>query len=166
MLRRTSEPVEFAEHHLPGRQQLAEDLLDTLEDQHGLGLSAIQIGVPLRVIAIVNGAHGPEVLWNPTICGGGAGPFVRVKEGCLSFPDVFIMVPRSSIASVTYQNEHGEARWLDLGGTAAQAIQHEIEHLDGHLLIDHTKGAQRQLVVQRLKRFMRKTRKTGKRVSL
>lgn len=120
-------------------RKLAQDMLDTMYDSDGVGLAAPQVGVSKRLMVIdVSGedeAPRPIVFINPEIieeegemCG---------QEGCLSFPDVFFEVKRSSRVVVRYQNLKGQTMKLTAeGNLLCRAIQHEIDHLDGELFID------------------------------
>jgi peptide deformylase len=126
--------------------QLVQDLYDTLNVAGGVGLSAPQIGYHQRVIFVKADGVTTEMI-NPVILESGS--TTSMSEGCLSFPGVSENILRSETLTVRYQTLEGETLTQDLHGLPAQVVQHEIDHLDGKLMIDH---------LSRLKRSMAKKR--------
>jgi peptide deformylase len=120
-------------------RKMAQDMLDTMYDNDGVGLAAPQVGISKRmmVIDVANPDDGrkPIVFINPVISHK-EGEMVGL-EGCLSFPEVFFEVKRAKKITVRYQNVSGKDMKLEVeGNLLCRAIQHEIDHLDGELFID------------------------------
>lgn len=111
---------------------LIEKMFDVMYKNNGVGLSAIQIGVPLRLI-VADVGEGKEVYINPKILRIG-GTKKLLPEGCLSFPGVVDNIMRFAKITISYQSSIGTHLTLNTGGLRAQMLQHEIEHLDGKLL--------------------------------
>ena len=147
-------PVEAFDAEL---RRLVEDLFETGWKAPGLGLAAPQIGANLRLATIdLSIGKDPEariVLANPTIVDhrGKA----SLEEGCLSFPGLFTTLDRPSWLRVRAQNEHGEWRELEAEGLLAQAVCHEVDHLDGILLVHHLRGMKRRLFLRRVEKMRR-----------
>ena len=137
---------------------LMDDMLETMYDAPGIGLAAIQIGVPLRVIVMdLAGAEedpAPRFYVNPEILplSEDTAPY---EEGCLSVPDVFDEVERPVECRVRYLNYQGEAVEEDATGLFAVCIQHEMDHLEGTLFIDHLSRLKRQRAVDKVKKAKR-----------
>lgn len=146
----------------PEIKQLAENMLETMYYHEGLGLAAPQIGVSLR-LAVIDVRHegsGKIVLINPVICG--MGKMQTMEEGCLSFPGIAVPVERAAELTVEFTNLSGQRKKREMRGVAAQAVQHEIDHLDGMLLVDRMSVARRALLAGRL-RQLRKRGEKGER---
>ncbi|HEY4319771.1 MAG TPA: peptide deformylase [Gemmatimonadales bacterium] len=128
---------------------LVEDLFDTMAAASGVGLAANQIGVARRV-AVINADGQTFAMINPRVvqADGRAGE----EEGCLSIPDMFAEVSRPERVTLEAQNETGEIFTLELAGLPARAVQHELDHLDGVMFIDHLTLLKRQLLVTRWKK--------------
>jgi peptide deformylase len=136
-------------------RDLVEDLFETARRAPGLGLAAPQVGVNIR-LAVIDLSIGsdPEsrlVLANPEI--------IRrqgrstLEEGCLSFPGLFTTIERPSELTVRAQDEHGTWREFHADGLFAQAVCHELDHLDGILLVDHLRGMKRRLFLRRVEKM-------------
>lgn len=120
-------------------RKLAQDMLDTMYQNDGVGLAAPQVGISKRIMVIdVSGEDDPKkpiVFINPVIVNK-EGELVGL-EGCLSFPGVYFEVKRANKITVRYQNVQGRDQKLEAeGNLLCRAIQHEIDHLDGELFID------------------------------
>lgn len=128
-LRHKSSPIDF-----PISGTIVEDMFKVMYEHKGIGLSAIQIGIPLRLI-VADVGYGREIYINPKIERLG-GIKKLMKEGCLSFPNIWENVMRFNKITISYKDVDGNAKTLNTGGLRAQMLQHEIEHLDGILLGD------------------------------
>lgn len=129
-LRQKSLEADFSED----LQILIHNMFAVMYQYKGVGLSAIQIGTPLRVI-VADVGNGREIYINPKIERIG-GTKKLMKEGCLSFPGIYEDVERYSKITVSYQDINQVNHIVNTGGLRAQMLQHEIEHLDGVLLSD------------------------------
>jgi len=145
-LREPGKPVtEFG----PELETLVEDMAETMYAAPGVGLAATQIGEPIRmfIIDVAQGEDDPSelrVFVNPEITTlDGAQAW---EEGCLSFPGIHEEIERAERVTVRAQNEKGEPFELEADGLLAVAIQHENDHLDGKLMIDHLGLIRRRLV--------------------
>ncbi len=155
VLRQTSQPVHSVDDDL---RRLMDDMLETMYAAPGVGLSAIQVGIPKRVV-VVDTARDPDPpnpirLVNPEIVWQ-ANTAMPHDEGCLSFPDQYEEVERSTEVKVRYVDENGEIRTIEAQGLLAIALQHEIDHLDGVLLVDHLSKIKRNIIMRRMKKARR-----------
>jgi len=136
-------------------RQLINDMLETMYAGNGIGLAAPQVGVLKRIIvADVNpgdAAHKPTVLFNPTIVGQ-EGEDV-LEEGCLSFPGVSGEVERAAKIVVEGKDQFGKEVRVDAEDLLARVIQHETEHLDGILFINHFSRLKRKLIKNQLRKI-------------
>jgi peptide deformylase len=151
-LRLVSEPVKEITSEI---RRLADDMLETMYDAPGVGLAAIQIGVPIRMVTMdvskSEDEHQPMVLINPEIVW--ASEEKRVyEEGCLSIPEYYEEVERPDRVRFRYMNLQGEMIEQDADGLLATCVQHEIDHLDGVLFIDHLSKLKRDRVMTKFKK--------------
>jgi peptide deformylase len=146
ILRKKSEVVEEVNDDL---KQLVEDMTETMYASHGIGLAAIQIGVLKRVI-VVNVGEGRVVLFNPVI--DEAEGESRMEEGCLCLPGVMVEVTRHENITVRGLNETGEEVTLQANGLMSRALQHEIDHLEGTLIVDKVSKIKRELLTSTLRK--------------
>jgi peptide deformylase len=151
-LRLISEPVKEITSEI---RRLADDMLETMYDAPGVGLAAIQIGVPIRMVTMdvskSEDEHQPMVLINPEIVW--ASEEKRVyEEGCLSIPEYYEEVERPDRVRFRYMNLQGEMIEQDADGLLATCVQHEIDHLDGVLFIDHLSKLKRDRVMTKFKK--------------
>jgi peptide deformylase len=154
VLRQTSTPIERVDGEV---LKLADDMLETMYDAPGIGLAAIQVGIPKRLIVLdVSETDQPDplVLINPEIKSFGAETRVH-EEGCLSIPDYHIEIERPASLVVGYVDRDGQPRELVAEGLLATAIQHEIDHLNGKLIIDFLSRLKRDIVVRKFKKLAR-----------
>ncbi len=142
VLRQVAAEVPFDEINSPTFQQLIDDMLATLEEEKGAGLAGPQVFQPKRLfLAAVltppepKARPGVVVLVNPKIVGASE-ETARAWEGCLSFPELLVLVSRAVAVRVEYLNRFGEAGVMELEGFSARVIQHEMDHLNGVLTID------------------------------
>jgi peptide deformylase len=156
ILRQVSTPVETVDESV---RQLAADMLETMYAAPGIGLAAIQVGVPKRLLVLdVNENEeeegNPLVMINPEILT--LGPELRLhEEGCLSIPDFRLDIERPSVVKVRYVDLEGKVQELDADGLLATAIQHEVDHLDGKLIIDFLSRLKRDMVIKKFKKQAR-----------
>ena len=155
-LRLASTPVETVDAEL---LKLADDMLETMYDAPGIGLAAIQVGVPKRLIVLDvaddDDAPNPLTLINPEILKIDSTATRVHEEGCLSIPDFRIDVERPASLVVGYLDREGKPREMAADGLLATAIQHEIDHLNGKLIIDFLSRLQRDIVVRKFKKASR-----------
>ena len=132
ILYKESKRVEVFDEHL---KQMVEDMFETMYKYNGVGLAAPQIGILKRVLVIDTGEEGEKLeMINPTITK--LEKEEILSEGCLSFPNVFGNVRRYNYTEAEYMTKDGEKKTIKAEGLLAQAIQHEIDHLNGVLFID------------------------------
>ncbi|GEO15950.1 peptide deformylase [Microvirga aerophila] len=151
-LRLVSEPVKEITDEI---RKLADDMLDTMYDAPGVGLAAIQVGVPLRMVTMdvskTEGERHPMVLLNPEIVW--ASEEKRVyEEGCLSIPEYYEEVERPDRVRFRYMNLQGETVEQEAEDLMATCVQHEIDHLNGVLFIDHLSKLKRDRVITKFKK--------------
>ena len=126
------------------------DMVETMYQQVGIGLAAPQVGIPLRLIVMDDGKRGTRALINPSIAER-RGSLVA-EEGCLSLPGLFADVERSEWVRVEARDGDGQPLSLELRGTLARVIQHEIDHLDGVLFIDRLPPMARDRIKRRIQK--------------
>jgi peptide deformylase len=151
-LRRTAEPVARVDDET---RQLIDDMLETMYAASGIGLAAIQVNVPKRVIVIdiSEDRSQPLFLVNPEIIERDGEK--EMDEGCLSVPGFFETVKRAEHIRARALNRDGEAFELEADGLLAVCIQHEIDHLDGRLFVDHISSLKRQRIRKKLEKEQR-----------
>ena len=150
-LREISKPVAEVDDAL---RALMDDMLETMYAAPGIGLAAIQIGVPKRVIVMDVGGRDDEktplYLVNPVVSET-ATETVPYEEGCLSVPDYYEDVERPERCTVSYLDYEGKPQILKAEGLLAVCIQHEMDHLEGVLFIDHISRLKRERILKKLK---------------
>ena len=154
-LREISKPVEAVDDEL---RALMDDMLETMYDAPGIGLAAIQVGVPLRVIVMdlapEEEPREPRFFVNPVILDPSEESSLY-EEGCLSVPEFFDEVERPSRCRVRYLDYDGQEQMLEAEGLLATCIQHEMDHLEGVLFIDHLSRLKRERILKKLKKEQR-----------
>lgn len=154
-LREVSKPVTQITDEV---RTLVEDMYETMYDAPGIGLAAIQIGVPLRVVTTDCSPRDDEAqpltLINPEILGL-SGEDLPYEEGCLSIPDYYEEVVRPQNARVRYMDIEGKTHEIDATGLLSTCIQHEVDHLDGKLFIDYLSSLKRSRVMSKFKKAAR-----------
>ena len=175
LLRRRSEPVERVDDEL---RRFADDMLETMYEAPGIGLAAVQVGVPRRLITLdvaerderENGGEDaaeaprpepkrePIVMVNPQVLRASEERSVY-EEGCLSIPDYFADVERPATVRVRWTDLDGREHEREDGGLWAVCVQHEIDHLDGALFIDHLSRLRRDRVVRK---FVKMAKEAGR----
>jgi len=147
VLREKSLPVEEI---TPEVLSLIKDMAETMYTNSGIGLSAPQVGVSKRIIVVDGQEKGLIALINPVITNREGEKIT--EEGCLSFPNLYSNIKRSSKITVTALNQEGEQVEFTDENLIARIFQHEIDHLDGILFIDKIGRAERQLLLNKLKK--------------
>ena len=150
ILRQISQPVETVGIE---EQQLMDDMLQTMLEAPGIGLAAIQIGVPRRVIVLnisqEKNKKNPMYFINPVIKNK-SNELSRYEEGCLSLKNVFVEVDRPNTCEVEYLDYNGEKRNLKCDGLLATCIQHEVDHLNGVLMVDYLSKLKKTMIIKKL----------------
>lgn len=154
-LKQIAQPVERVDDNI---RRLMDDMLETMYAAPGVGLAAPQVGRLVRVI-VVDVAEKEEPpqpyrMANPVVTR--ASDQKRVmNEGCLSLPDFYADVERPDTITVSYIDENNEPRTLETEGMLATCIQHEIEHLEGVLFVDHLSLVKRNIILRKLQKAKR-----------
>jgi peptide deformylase len=148
-LRLKSEPVKRIDSSI---RKLVDDLFETMYHAPGIGLAAIQIGVPKRVITMdlskKEDDHKPQVFINPEITWKSKDTS-KYEEGCLSIPEYYEEVERPAQVKVKYLDLDGKAHEIEASGLLATCLQHEIDHTNGVLFIDHISKLKRDRVIKK-----------------
>ncbi len=158
LLRERSLPVERVDDDL---RRLADDMLETMYEAPGIGLAAVQVGILRRLLVVDVTDHekeepNPIVLVNPKILSL-SDEKNTYEEGCLSLPEVKVEIERPAHVRVGYLDRSGKPQELEADGLLATALQHEIDHLDGRLIIDFLSRLKRDIIVRRFKKQSRST---------
>ncbi len=164
-LKTVSSPVEVFDASL---KTLIDDMFETMYDAPGIGLAAIQVGVPKRALVIDLQEPGeddepvrkPLVFINPEILDPSEEHSIY-SEGCLSVPDQYADVERPATIRARWQDVEGKVHEENMSGLMATCLQHEMDHLEGILFIDHLSRLKRQMVLKRIEK-MRKDPHYGK----
>jgi peptide deformylase len=155
VLKQVSQPVERVDDEL---RALMDDMLETMYDAPGIGLAAIQIGVPKQVIVMdlagPDEPKQPRYFVNPQILDA-SDETQPYEEGCLSVPDIYDEVERPSKVKLKYLNYQGEEVVEEAEGLFAVCIQHEMDHLKGVLFIDYLSRLKRDRAVAKVKKQAR-----------
>ncbi|KQQ38368.1 peptide deformylase [Rhizobium sp. Leaf306] len=149
LLRQVSKPFERVDDAL---LKLADDMLETMYDAPGIGLAGIQIGVARRILVVdvsrEEDEKNPIVVINPEIIRSSDERSVY-EEGCLSIPEYYAEVERPASVTVKHLGRDGKEHVIEADGLLATCLQHEIDHLDGVLFIDHISRLKREMVIKR-----------------
>lgn len=149
VLRQISAPIEQVDEAVRG---LYADMLDTMYDAPGIGLAAIQVGIPRRMLVIDLSKEGedkaPQVFINPEILQF-SDERSAYEEGCLSIPDYYAEVERPARITVKNVGLDGKDEIIEAEGLLATCLQHEIDHLNGVLFIDHISRLKREMVIRK-----------------
>ncbi len=156
ILRQTSAAVETVDDEV---RSFASDMLETMYAAPGIGLAAVQLGVLRRILVLdtVKGEGVPKnpfVLINPEIVSFGDTPRVH-DEGCLSIPQMYAEVERPALVRVRYVDLEGKLQERDFADLQATVVQHEIDHLEGILFIDHLSRLRRNLLIRKYHKMQR-----------
>lgn len=150
MLRKKSEPIEKVGDN---EKKLIKDLFETMYHNNGIGLAAIQVGIPKRIIVLdvsqKDKKKNPLCFINPIIKNKSLEKSIY-EEGCLSLPETFIEIERPKVCLVEYINIDGKKKELECDDLLSTCIQHEINHLDGRLIIDFLSKLKRDVIIKKL----------------
>ena len=153
LLRQVSETVEKVGDE---ERALMDDMLDTMYDAPGIGLAAIQIGVPKRIIvmdiASDENKKEPRYFINPVIKNKNEEK-AKYEEGCLSVPDQFAEIERPNTCEIEYLDYDGKKQLLKADGLLATCIQHEMDHLEGILFIDYLSKLKKSMIIKKLSKI-------------
>ena len=148
-LRLVSEPVKTVD---AGVRALVDDMFQTMYEAPGVGLAAIQIGVPKRIVtadtAKKDEEKRPQVFLNPEVVWSSEDK-ASYEEGCLSIPEFYEEVERPTQVKVRYMDIDGKTQEIEANGLLATVLQHEIDHLNGVLFIDHISKLKRDRVIKK-----------------
>ncbi|WP_421592233.1 peptide deformylase [Shinella sp. M27] len=149
ILRQVSSTIETIDSEVT---KLADDMLETMYDAPGIGLAAIQIGIARRMLVLDVSKDGedkqPLVFINPEIVASTDARSVY-EEGCLSIPDYYAEVERPAGITVKHLDRDGKQQLTEADGLLATCLQHEIDHLNGVLFIDHISKLKREMVIRK-----------------
>ena len=142
-----------------GIRALVDDMFETMYDAPGIGLAAIQIGVAKRVVTMdlskKEESHEPRVFINPEITWASKEKSTH-EEGCLSIPDYYEEVERPAKVKVKYLDLDGKTHETEVKGLLATCLQHEIDHINGVLFIDHLSRLKRSLIIKKFTKAAKK----------
>jgi peptide deformylase len=154
-LKAISQPVDKVDGEI---RRLTEDMLESMYAADGIGLAAIQIGVPKRVLVLdlarKEKRNEPRVFINPRILWS-SDDAATYEEGCLSVPDIWEEVERPAQIRAEYLDEEGRLQTLEAEGLLATCLQHEMDHLDGILFVDHLSRLKRTMALRKLAKAQR-----------
>ncbi len=155
VLKKKCEPVETV---TPELKSLMADMLETMYAAPGVGLAAPQVGVSKRILVVDCARRdedpspimmaNPEIVWESE-------ELATYEEGCLSFPEQYADVNRPAECHVKYLDENNEEQLLKADGLLATCVQHEIDHLEGIVFVDHISIVKRGIIMRRLKKQQR-----------
>jgi len=155
VLRQKAEPVAVIDDAL---RALMDDMLATMYAAPGVGLAGPQVSILKRVVVIDvskdDNARAPMRLVNPEIVWRSEEGEMK-EEGCLSLPEQFAEVLRPAVVRARYQDEHGKLEEIEAGGLLARCLQHELDHLDGVLFVDHLSTLKRNMIMRKLQKARR-----------
>jgi peptide deformylase len=153
LLRQISKPVEKVGIE---ERKLMDDMLDTMYNAPGIGLAAVQIGVPKRIIVMDistdENKKEPRYFVNPIIRNRNEEK-AKYEEGCLSVPDQFAEIERPNSCEVEYLDYDGKKQLLKANGLLATCIQHEMDHLEGILFIDYLSKLKKTMIIKKLSKI-------------
>ena len=148
-LRLVSEPVKTVDADL---RALVDDMFETMYEAPGVGLAAIQVGVPKRIVTVDTAKKDeekkPQVFFNPEIVWSSEEK-ATYEEGCLSIPEYYEEVERPAQVKVRFMDIDGKTQEVEANGLLATVLQHEIDHLNGVLFIDHISKLKRDRVIKK-----------------
>jgi len=139
-------------------RKLIDDMIESMYEADGIGLAAVQIGVPLRVIVMdldkKDGKKNPRAFVNPVITWRSE-ELATFEEGCLSVPEIYEEVERAARIKAEFVDRDGTKQLLEADGLLATCLQHEMDHLEGVLFIDHLSKLKRSIALRKLQKAKR-----------
>jgi peptide deformylase len=151
-LKAVSEPVEKVDAEM---RTLIDDMIETMYGADGIGLAAIQVGVPKRVLVLdidqKDGKKNPRAFINPVITWASE-ETATFEEGCLSIPEIWDEVERPARIKAEYLDREGKKQVLEAEGLLAVCLQHEMDHLEGILFVDHLSKLKRSMAMKKLQK--------------
>ncbi|HEY1638218.1 MAG TPA: peptide deformylase [Rhizomicrobium sp.] len=154
-LKAASEKISRVDDEL---KKLIDDMLETMYAEDGIGLAAIQIGVPRRLLVMdlaqKDGRREPQAFINPRILWA-SDETVVVQEGCLSVPDIWEEVERPARIVAEFLDRDGTLKTVEADGLLSTCLQHEMDHLDGVLFIDHLSKLKRSIALRKVQKAKR-----------
>ncbi|MEM6491311.1 MAG: peptide deformylase [Pseudomonadota bacterium] len=161
ILKKRCEPVAAVDDAV---RQLLDDMLETMYAAPGIGLAAPQVGVDARVLVMDVAKDGappqPMKLVNPEIVAR-SDELSVYNEGCLSLPEHYADIERPARVTVRYLDETGAEQLLEADGLLATCVQHEIDHIDGVLFVDHLSKLKRDLVLRKMRKYKKEQSREG-----
>tara|TARA_B100000963_G_scaffold361334_1_gene396228 strand:- start:1427 stop:1951 length:525 start_codon:yes stop_codon:yes gene_type:complete len=153
ILKKISDPIEKVGVN---EKKLVDDLFETMYNSKGIGLAAVQVGILKRILVVdvsnKDEKKQPIALINPVIKNLSDETSVY-EEGCLSIPETFIEIERPKICEIEYINEKGTKKNLKCDGLLSTCVQHEINHLDGKLIIDHLSKLKKDFIIKKVSKI-------------
>ena len=150
VLKKVSDPIEKVSEN---EKKLVKDLFETMYHSKGIGLAAVQVGILKRILVIdvstKEEKKNPLCFINPVVKKISQETSVY-EEGCLSIPDTFIEIERPKICEVEYIDINGKMKNIKCDGLLSTCLQHEINHLDGKLIIDHLTKLKRDIIIKKI----------------
>ncbi|HTP75943.1 MAG TPA: peptide deformylase [Rhizomicrobium sp.] len=154
-LKAVSKPVDSVD---AATRRLIDDMVESMYAADGIGLAAVQIGTPVRIIVMdldqKDGKKNPRAFVNPTITWRSE-ELATFEEGCLSVPEIYEEVERSAKIKAEFLDRDGVRQFLDADGLLATCLQHEMDHLEGVLFIDHLSKLKRSMLLRKLQKAKR-----------
>jgi len=139
-------------------RKLIDDMIESMYEADGIGLAAVQIGVPLRIIVMdldqKEGKKNPRAFVNPVITWRSE-ELATFEEGCLSVPEIYEEVERAARIKAEFVDREGKKQLLEADGLFATCLQHEMDHLEGVLFIDHLSKLKRSIALRKLQKAKR-----------
>lgn len=159
ILREKSSPLEKVDNEL---RKLMDDMLETMYSAPGIGLAAVQVGILKRLIVIdiskEDEKKNPIFFVNPEIIYQSS-KMSTYEEGCLSLPGFYAEVERPTECHINYLDYNGKRKKLEADGLLATCIQHEVDHLNGVLFIDHISKLKRDMIIKKLRKNKKELKK-------
>ena len=153
ILKKISKPVEKVGIN---EKKLIKDLFDTMYQSNGIGLAAVQVGILRRILVVdvssKEETKSPMSFINPVIKKFSSKTSIY-EEGCLSIPDTFIEIERPKVCEVEYIDLNGKKKLLKCDGLLSTCLQHEINHLEGKLIIDNLSKLKRDFIIKKITKF-------------
>jgi len=153
ILKKISDPIEKVGRN---EKKLIDDLFETMYNSNGIGLAAVQVGILKRILVVdvsnKDEKKKPITLINPVIKNLSEEMSVY-EEGCLSIPETFIEIERPKICEIEYIDEKGTKKNLKCDGLLSTCVQHEINHLDGKLIIDHLSKLKKDFIIKKVSKI-------------